>query len=569
MYRAEVVFLLLSTTCWAAPSSAVAASARRVEQLAAKEAVQSRVDTRLRAAQLLAATAPDTSKRFLDAALAELGQVTVSRGMVMSLMAVDPERGPALLLASRDKTTACNLLINYWATRAQPGKALSLLRQLAGERVTGLVFNIALVRGLAASDPLEAVGLLELMIANARLFAPPTSVSQAAGIVSMTLTSTARERPDHTRLALRRMWSLIQSPEFQKLPGRMGPYSVSVNGASAQVASSHEVVKIRLAALAKVIDAQTYARHAPELEKWSQPLSTVNTLDHVTVGVPPPPPALPAPFDYDKAVASLKQVPLLKDRIVAAQNVMNRPDVSLDQKRAVALYILPLVEAVTDASERSNVGSLLLDDYAIYLLGKPILERAVRIHLDGTSRSDQHPESYGVMAQVIDAFDLNVGKHSPPIAARLELYRLGRLLSDTYDFNLPSLSSGNVSLRSLRGKAVLLNFWATWCGPCRTEMPILEKLHREFGPTGFTVVAVSDEDRATVQKYIQSSGYSFPVLLDPDRRVFDHFRVMAIPATKVFDRNGLLMAEVENTTEAELRQLIENAAKKRGAADVN
>jgi hypothetical protein len=74
---------------------------------------------------------------------------------------------------------------------------------------------------------------------------------------------------------------------------------------------------------------------------------------------------------------------------------------------------------------------------------------------------------------------------------------------------------------------------------------------------------------ATVQKFIKSSGYTFPVLLDPDRRVFDHFRVMAIPATKVFNREGLLMAEVENTTEAELRQLIDSAGRKRQSAEVN
>jgi hypothetical protein len=135
--------------------------------------------------------------------------------MVMSLMAIAPERGPALLLASHDKKTACNLLVNYWATRAQPAKAVALLRQVSGERMIGVAFNAALVRGIAASDPVEAVRLLELMFTNPRLFTPPTAVSQAAGIVSVALATTARERPDQTRLALRRMWTLTQSPEFQ------------------------------------------------------------------------------------------------------------------------------------------------------------------------------------------------------------------------------------------------------------------------------------------------------------------------------------------------------------------
>jgi peroxiredoxin len=559
MLRLAVVVLILSNVLCATPNKAVLESARRIETLAAKESMQARVDTRLRAAQLLAGPAPDISGRFLKAALADLGQISVSRRIVISLMALDEERGAEHILNSRDKRTAYDLLINYWASRAQAIKAASLLGQAAREGVTAISFNPAFWRGVTAASPVKAVDLVALTLANPKLMVPPTATAQAAGLVSTALTTIARQNPEQARAALRQLLILVQSQEFQKAPGRAGPYSVSLAGTAVQVAGSHEVVKLRLGALAKVIDPETYTQQEAGLEKWSEALATVKALEQVSVGPIPEAPASPVPFNLQSAMENLKRQPRLSEKIRAAQELMNRPEPSLEQKQAAALYVIPQVESITDPAERSHLASLLLDDYAIYLLGKPILERVAQIHLDGTNRSDQDPEAYGNLAQLIDAFNLNIGSETPSIGARLELYRLGRLISDQYDFTLPSLSGTKVSLRSFRGKAVLLNFWATWCPPCRSEMPILEKLHRDFAASGFTVLAVSDEDRSTVQKYMKEFGYTFPVLLDPDRRVFDHFRVLAIPATKVFSRDGTLIAELENTTEAELRQQIETA----------
>jgi peroxiredoxin len=98
-------------------------------------------------------------------------------------------------------------------------------------------------------------------------------------------------------------------------------------------------------------------------------------------------------------------------------------------------------------------------------------------------------------------------------------------------------------LKSLQGKVVLVNFWATWCPPCRKEMPDLEALYRQFRKQGLVILAISDEDAGKVKPFIAEHGVSYPVLLDPSRKVNTLFQVMGIPKTFIYDRNGKLAAE--------------------------
>lgn len=110
------------------------------------------------------------------------------------------------------------------------------------------------------------------------------------------------------------------------------------------------------------------------------------------------------------------------------------------------------------------------------------------------------------------------------------------------NFELETLGGGTVSLESLRGKVVLVNFWATWCGPCRIEMPMLERVYQEYGDKGLEVVAVSvQEPREDVEPYIEEYGYTFPVLLDPDGAVGNAYRTASIPTSIIIDREGTII----------------------------
>ena len=107
------------------------------------------------------------------------------------------------------------------------------------------------------------------------------------------------------------------------------------------------------------------------------------------------------------------------------------------------------------------------------------------------------------------------------------------------DFSLPARAGGDVSLASLRGQVVLVNFWATWCGPCRKEMPLLEQIYQRYKGLGFTLLAVNvEEDSGGADQWLKATPVSFPVLLDRDNRVSKLYQVTAMPSTVIIDRKG-------------------------------
>jgi peroxiredoxin len=111
------------------------------------------------------------------------------------------------------------------------------------------------------------------------------------------------------------------------------------------------------------------------------------------------------------------------------------------------------------------------------------------------------------------------------------------------DFTLADLQGKPWNLRDLRGKVVLVNFWATWCPPCRKEMPDLDALYNKFKDHGLVVLAISDEQAAKVSPFISERKISYPVLLDPGRKVNDLFIVEGIPKSFVYDREGKMVAQ--------------------------
>ena len=131
-----------------------------------------------------------------------------------------------------------------------------------------------------------------------------------------------------------------------------------------------------------------------------------------------------------------------------------------------------------------------------------------------------------------------------------------------FDFTLPDLHGNTIRLADFRGQVVLVNFWATWCYPCRIEMPSMEAVYQEYKQRGFTILAISSDvhGSAAVAPFVQESTLTFPVLLDPQNIVGTRLQVRGIPMSYLLDKQGR-MAGMElgakNWHGAKMRQLID------------
>jgi thiol-disulfide isomerase/thioredoxin len=106
-------------------------------------------------------------------------------------------------------------------------------------------------------------------------------------------------------------------------------------------------------------------------------------------------------------------------------------------------------------------------------------------------------------------------------------------------FTLASRGGGEVSLADLKGQVVMINFWASWCGPCRQEFPALDQIYAKYRPMGFTLVAINVEsEKADAEKFLGATPVSFPILFDPDNAVSGQYGVSAMPTTVLVDRQG-------------------------------
>ena len=107
------------------------------------------------------------------------------------------------------------------------------------------------------------------------------------------------------------------------------------------------------------------------------------------------------------------------------------------------------------------------------------------------------------------------------------------------NFTLKSMNGKNLKLSEMTGNVVLINFWASWCGPCREEMPLLNALHKKYAPLGFTVLGVNVEEQLDgARGFLSNVPVDFPILLDNENKVSKQYKVVAMPTTVVVDRDG-------------------------------
>src|SRR5690606_34345406 len=98
-------------------------------------------------------------------------------------------------------------------------------------------------------------------------------------------------------------------------------------------------------------------------------------------------------------------------------------------------------------------------------------------------------------------------------------------------------------LSDLRGRPVLVNLWASWCGPCQAEMPAMQKIHEQYGPQGFTILAVNttfQDERTSAEEFAANRGLTFPIVFDLDGKVSRSYQVRSMPTSFFIDQDGII-----------------------------
>ena len=179
------------------------------------------------------------------------------------------------------------------------------------------------------------------------------------------------------------------------------------------------------------------------------------------------------------------------------------------------------------------------------------------------AKKGQPPQPYVELAELVRYEHVQAMLDDPQFTVAVSKIEADNERRELADFTLKEWTGKTWTLKEQRGKVVVLNFWATWCPPCRKEMPDLETLYQQFKEQGLVILAISDEDAGKVKPFIAQQKVTYPILLDPGRKVNELFQIEGIPKTFVYDRNGKLVAQsIDMRTRRQFLEMLAQAGLK-------
>jgi peroxiredoxin len=535
-FQQTFVHLLIgSAVGWAAAETgAVDQAAARVEQTTSQSSADLRPEFRLLAAQALKDRYPDLARKFAQAAFAEVGlNDAISPRLLRSLAAIAPEETIALL--PRLQAGSDRVVISALVQSGQSRRAAALYRQSLAKGQPSV--DVApLLTALAKEIPDEAKKLFADMLAaysfeGAKPYELYRLISCAMAIAPID--------PELAANAYDRIVAAAAAPDYGK--DAMPPISATFQMGAAKIVtkSSRETLLVAAGARLRVIAPDQFAKRKEVLSAWD--LSGPLTVKSFTMGTP-----RVESGEVSQELSISTRIGKLRSLSDAA-----RPKEVLELARAI--LALPkgsksgLAESLASLSTEGDNGSEAMN--------------AVAAALGAGIQEDAPPaRAYVELASLIRYEHARAPFSSPALDAAQAVLELQERIRQEAGFSLTSLDGKTYSLAGLRGKIVLLNFWATWCPPCRKEMPDMEALYRRFQQKGLVVLAVSDEDREIVTGFLAKQNYTFPILLDPGHKTNAAFSVEGIPKSFIFDAQGKLVAQaIDMRTERQFLILLKGA----------
>ena len=261
----------------------------------------------------------------------------------------------------------------------------------------------------------------------------------------------------------------------------------------------------------------------------------------------------------EKTVWSAQEQPIV-DQIKTLRKLDDTVRARTTKELALQIRNLPvlpnklkLAGALADLSTEGDFGRDTLQEVTTTL--------ATTLHEEFPPAKDGQPDGLFVeLASLVRYEHMQAESDNPQFAEAMAKLEADDAERQTADFTLQDLQGKPWHLRELKGKIVLVNFWATWCPPCRKEMPDLQALYDKYKDQGFLVLSISDEEMAKVSPFISERKITYPVLLDPGRKVNDAFVVEGIPKSFVYDRDGKMVAQsIDMRTRAQFQEMLAQA----------
>jgi thiol-disulfide isomerase/thioredoxin len=234
----------------------------------------------------------------------------------------------------------------------------------------------------------------------------------------------------------------------------------------------------------------------------------------------------------------------LTQRIESLREVPDATRPAVTTQLAIDIRALPagvskvkLADALTDLSTEGDPGHDTLQAVAD-TLAQSLREAPQPLETDGSPATP-----YMDLARLVRYEGVAVDLADPMLAHASEILAANDADVARADFTLMDMNGKEYTLSALRGKVVLVNFWATWCPPCRKEMTDLDAIYARYKALGLVIVSITSEAPQPVLTFLSSVRYRPPVLIDADGNVAKQFHVVGLPRTFVFDRQGKLVAE--------------------------
>ena len=523
-----------------AADSPVSQAAAKLDLQAAKAPAPLALDLRLRGAQTLQVRYPELSRKFLDATLKDLRgsrDWTPGPSALQSLAELSPT--DAVALVPKLGPGAAQTMIFALVRVNHVDEALALYRSARARGDVPVSAVTPLLGALVKEKPAVAATLFTDAAAS---FADPLSPSDAWWLVNISV-AVANALPDAVAEGYERVLRAALPPDYGRDAKTTMTGTFQIGSTSITTDNSRDTLLLVAGARLRVLAPQRFAKFKEAVAKWeiNGPLS-IRGMSFGTGNAPPRPPEVMA---ISKRMGTMRGLPTDADRSVLTKELVRD------------------IRALPDSSNRLGLIRSLASVATEGDLGKEALEGVASTLADALREASKQPasnvDSYIELAKLVRYEHLAVPS-DPSLEAAQAFLELLEQVQQENGFTLTSLDGKTYTLAGLKGKIVLLNFWATWCPPCRKEMPDMEKLYTKYEAKGLTVIAVSDEDRETVTKFLAKNNYSFPIALDPDRKVNTAFAVEGIPKSFIFDREGRLAAQaIDMRTEGQFMELLKIA----------